>query len=349
MWWWWVVGAEFLLSGTAVATALVEISRRRRACQNTVESCGLRVLKASSLSGALKIEARAGQVAVRIADINSRKREFGIRVVATFPAPPVFSSVRIRRETYKPPGAREVEVGDGRFDDAFYVEGPARLLSVLLDAKTRDLLLDVNAEGRLEIHRGEIRVETWDSSLANLLLNILDLARRFAEPVDVAQGLAENARQDPVDGVRLRNLLLLAHAFPGEPKTVEALRAACADPSPRVRLRAALELGTERRDIVVEVAESLEDDDCSAQAVSHLNRRELPYERACDLLAEALRRRLFHTARACMEVLGKSGDAAAVGVLAKVLAAEKGELAATAVLALGMTGRPAAEPPLLLA
>jgi HEAT repeat protein len=94
------------------------------------------------------------------------------------------------------------------------------------------------------------------------------------------------------------------------------------------------------------VAESLEDDASSAQAVAHLG-RDLPFDRTRALLTQALRRRHLQTARACLEALGLSGDEGAVDALARVLAVEHGELAAAAALALGATASPAAEPPLL--
>src|SRR6185436_5959692 len=109
------------------------------------------------------------------------------------------------------------------------------------------------------------------------------------EEIDVAQRLAENVRQDPVPGVRLRNLLVLVREFLAEPGTREILRAACADPSPQVRLRAAMALGAEGREVLLEVAESLKDDESSAQAVAHLG-QELPFERTRALLAASLRK-----------------------------------------------------------
>src|SRR6185436_21035975 len=228
-----------------------------------------------------------------------------------FPGPPGFAGVRIiRREKYRPSGAREVEVGDERFDSAFYVEGPTRLLSVLLDAETRLVLANVNAKGRLLIAGGEIRVETRDVHFANVLPLLLQLTRRFMEEMNVAQRLAENVRQDPVPGVRLRNLLVLVREFPAEPGTREILHAACADPSPQVRLHAAMALGAEGREVLLEVAECLKDDESSAQAVAHLGQgaagARLPFERTRALLAVSLRKPHFQTARACLEAIGTS-------------------------------------------
>ena len=347
----WFHGIYYLTVAGSLAVALWEGYQRKRerlqTFRNTVTLCGLEVVRTSPPGARMKIEAQTGPVSVLVEDCRDRKREYGVRVVVRFPGPPGFAGVRIRREKDRPAGAREVEVGDERFDSAFYVEGPTRLLSVLLDAQTRLQLGNLNTKGRLLISGGEIRVETWDLRVANTLSLLLQITRRFMEEVNVAQRLAENARQDPVPGVRLRNLLILVREFPGEPGTLEILRAACTDPSPQVRLRAAMALGAEGREVLLEVAESLKDDESSALAIAHLG-RELPFERIRALLAVSLRKPLLQTARACLESIGNSGDPAAVDALDEVLAAES-ELATAAALALGATGSPAAEPPLLRA
>jgi hypothetical protein len=318
--------------------------RRLELWLDTVVSCGLRIVDSSSQSAPrLKVEARARPVTVRIEE--PRSHSPGIRVTAVFPGPRGFAGVSIRRLA---PGTRDLETGDELFDKTFRIEGPRRLLSVLLDAEMRRLLVSVRAEIGLEISRGELRLETRDEDLSAVLPLLLEISRRLAQRVDPVQRLAENARREPEPRMRLRNLLLLAHEFAGAPGVTEALHAACSDASPQVRLRAALELGTRGRDVLVELAESLVDDACAAQAVTRLG-RELPFERTRAILAGALDRRLIQTTRACLEALGKSGDPAAVDVLAKMVALHDGTMAAAAALALGATGSPAAEPPLLLA
>jgi HEAT repeat protein len=354
MWWLYGMYGLYILAAGGLAVASTREMRkrqqvRRQAFQDTVKLCGMQMVSTSKPRATrLKLEATAGPVTLRVEDIQDKKREYGINVVVSFPGPPGFSGVRIRPEKYRPAGVREIEIGDERFDSLFFIEGPARLLTVLLDAETRRILASVSTEGRLLIVDNEFRLETWDSHFADVLSLFLDLIRRFSEEVDVAERLATNVRQDSVAGVRLRNLLALVRDFPGEPRTVETLRAACSDASPQVRLQAAMALGAEGRGALTELAASLEDDGTSAQAVAHLG-RELPFEPTRALLAQALRRRRLQTARACLDALGQSGDAAAVDALAKVLAIEKGELAAAAAMALGATGSPAAEPPLLAA
>jgi hypothetical protein len=218
----------------------------------------------------------------------------------------------------------------------------------LLDAETRGLLVSVNAESRLEIVGGELRAETSDTHLQYVLPRLIKLGRRFSQPGDITRRLARNARRDPAAGVRLQSLLLLVRESPGNPRTAEALRRACSDSSPKIRLWAARESGAEGRDVLMQLAGSETDDDCSAQAVSALG-LELPFERTRDILVQALHRRHIQTARACLEALGRSGTATAVDDLANVMAKEKGELAVAAAQALGSTGTEAAEPPLIKA
>ena len=204
----------------------------------------------------------------------------------------------------------------------------------------RRLLVSINTESRwLELANGELRAERFRNGISHVLPLLLEISQRFARPMDVPRRLAENAQGDPEAGVRLQNLLLLIRELPGDPTTVAALRIACSDASPQVRLHAAKELGAEGHNVLVELAESIEDDACSAQAVSILD-RELPFlpvERTRAILDRALGGRCIQTARACLEALGHSaaaaadtllalghgGAAAAVNTLAKVMGSEQ--------------------------
>jgi HEAT repeat protein len=98
----------------------------------------------------------------------------------------------------------------------------------------------------------------------------------------------------------------------------------------------------------LKLAESPADDTVTAEAVSILG-QELAFERTRAILDRARGLRHIQTARVCLEVLGRSGTADAVGALAKVMEEEVGALAPAAAQALGAAGSPAAEPPLILA
>ena len=229
-----------------------------------------------------------------------------------------------------------------------------------LGAEGRDILLEL-AEGLVDDTVSAEAVRALDRELplerARSILHRA-MARRRIQTVRAcqealglwgeAQRLADNARHDPVAGVRLRNLLVLVREFPGEPGTLETLRLACSDPSLQVQLHAAMALGAEGRDLLIELAESLADDAVSAKAVKALDRK-LPLERTKALLHHALDRSCIQTARACLESLGQKGGAEDIDLLAEVMKFAKSELAPAAALALGATGNPAAEPPLLLA
>lgn len=292
------------LGGTLAGGIILARGERLRTWKNLAASCGLEVVNAShSRLIYSQLEARDGPVTVRI-ESTSRTHGYSLRVSAAFPRPPgLFSSFKICR---KQPGLHDLEVGDELFDRRFSVEGSTQPIAALLDEETRRLLLGVNFEAELEISGAELRLVTFDRSLRELLPLLLALIRRLTEPVDIVQRLARNARQDPAAGVRLRNLLALVRDFPGDARTPEVLRAACSDPSPRIRLRAARALGAERRDVLFALAESLEDDAVSAEAVSLLA-GELSFERTKAILDRAADRLFPKTVQACLEALGEKG------------------------------------------
>jgi HEAT repeats len=337
----WEAVLIILGGGAAFGAGTLDRRKRLRAWQDAAVSCGLQVVETSSLWYP-RLKAGAGLMEVRISSSGD-----GAQIVVNATWPPELQCVSIRPQTAIQPA--EVEVGDKRFDDTFFVGGPSNLVLALLDAETRRLLFHMSLNGKLDISRGELRVvQMPDKNVPHALPLLLDVGRRFAQPMDIPRRLAENAHQDPISGVRLQNLLVLIRELPNDPATAEALRKACSDPSPEIRLRAARELGDAGQAVLVELAGSQADDAVSAQAVSILGQK-LSFDLTRAFLDQALRKRRFRTARACLTALGRSEDAAAVDLLAKVLARERGELADAAAEALGRTGSPAAEAPLIQA
>jgi hypothetical protein len=284
----------------------------------------------------VRILTRQDSLHIRVTGIEDQEEDL---VAVVFPEPWAFSGVEILATLFRPFGGRETTIGDRPFEVTFRLLGPSRLVSSLLDAETRRLMTSLKSW--MEITGGELRMRMLTERASLLLPTFLEIARRLSQPLDVAQRLAENAQKDPVAGVRLHNLVLLLGELPGDPKTVAVLRAACSDPSPQVRLRAARELGAEGGGVLAELAASAEDDAVSAEAVSLLG-RDLPLQHTREILAQALHRRRILTACACLEALGLGGDAADVQVLANVMAGETVELAVAAATALGHLGTAAA-------
>jgi len=333
----------FALGGVSLGLGFAQRRRRVRAWKDVVEACGLQVVGSPGWS---RLSARAGQVSVTIETCGNKG--LYTRIVARVPGPPDFQSVSIRREPLVRLG-QEIEIGDPPLDSTFFIEGPPRLVHALLDAETRHLLMAVNAASRLEISNGALRADHMrDWKVSHVLPLVVKIAQQLAQPMDVMRRLTESAHHDPEARVRFQILLLLIRELPGNAWTLEALRTACSDPSPEIRLLAARNLGSEGRAVLLDLAESLVDDAVSAKAVSALD-HELPFERTRAILTGALRRRHIQTARACLEALGKSEDAAEIELLDKVMTLEQGELAAAAAMALGATENPAAEPSLILA
>jgi len=306
-------------------------------------ACGLQVKETG-----LPLRACTGSMEVKIAGSINKDMDLQVAIAA-----PELSKITIlhrrAKHSYQYSWTAEIATGDPGFDSVFRVEGPLSLVSAVLDARTRSLLRGLSTRSRLDLVGGELRAEMFSWNLPSTLPHLLEVGRRLSQPLlDIAQCLAENSNRDPEPGVRLQSLAMLVQERPGRQATLEALRAACWDASTQVRLLAARELGAEGRDVLLEFAESTEDETLSAGAVSILD-RELPFERANAILMQALRRRRLLTARACLEVLGRCGAAEAVDVLAKVVVHERGDLAVTAAKSLEATGSPAAEPPLIQA
>ena len=323
-------------------TSLIVYVLRRQSLEEwkaAAELCGLESVKVQAWI--LRVKARTGPLAVRIEP--SRDKKLSARIVVTVPGPPGFQDVTIQGT---PLFLEPVQTGDPSFEGRFVVEGPERLVAALLDVETRRLLSSLGF-APLRLSGGELRADVTDEQIFDVLPGLVEVGRRFARPLDIPRRLAENASQDTKPGVRLQNLLLLIREHPKDRFTAEALLRACSDTSPEVRLHAAKEMGTEGHGTLLEIAESLEDDALSAEAISALGRG-LPVERAKALLGRARKAGRSRSARACVAALGFCG-AAAVDTLAEVLAQPDVELAIAAARALSETGSTAAEPALVLA
>jgi HEAT repeat protein len=325
-------------------------------------ACGLTDVETGGGPGRRRLDGRSGPLRVRLEenalgeDDEPRQYETRIMIERIEGAVPITLRRERRGFLQRDLSSREIEIGDKAFDDDFHVTGPHVFVRALLDGQTRRSLRALLLEIDLEVDRGglggALRVTMpWplhEWALARILGLMLDVARRLERPPDVARRLADNARLDPLPEVRLQNLLTLVREYPERPATDEALLAACADTSDWIRVRAATALGERGRTTLFEVAlRDPPDDAATAQAIAVLGDR-LTHERVSGILGRALRARQPGTVRACLDALASRGDEA-VEEIARVMSVEKGELAVAAADALGATGCPSAEPPLVAA
>ena len=285
-------------------------------------------------------------------------------------------------------GVREVEIGHDTFDAAVWVEGNPAVARAVLDASTRGALRAL-FRGRLErpgrtpfwasgcFEGGVLRVDVPRSApsrgprladdnepdqdpgayaylggqehLAEVLAEVVSLARRLATPQDAARRIADNLKTEPVASVRRQCLATLAREFADHPATGEALLAASEDPDAEVRLRAGVALGPRGRDVLLAIANGEGAEDATTERAVLALGYYLTTEKAQGILRNALRTRREATARACLRALGKRRGVKVVATLAKVMAIEEPDLAAAAAEALGATDDAGAEAPLVAA
>jgi len=111
-----------------------------------------------------------------------------------------------------------VPTGDPDFDRTFLVRGDLVLVLALLDGKTRRLLerlAGTMEPGAAVVERGVLTVviglghRVDPDAVRRRGQEAVALAQRLLQPPDAAERLAENARHDPVPGVRLRAALAM--------------------------------------------------------------------------------------------------------------------------------------------
>lgn len=244
--------------------------------------------------------------------------------------------------------AADVATGDHGFDRAATLLGPATHLLAALDAATRSRLISLARNGPVTVVSGEVQVTVDEGQLETArrrhLENLIAVSDRLFGDLDLAVEVGRNAREDPHPGARERNLGELARTFRDAPHTREVLRAALADASPTVRIRAAYELGEEGREILRRVTE---DDAASDEIVAAAVRALGPHygaDRVDRMLKTALRARRGATAAACIERLGAGDIADAVATLGRILRVDRGPLAIAAASALGSLAASSADP-----
>jgi hypothetical protein len=356
-----IVGAE--VASVAYLIASEQRRTRLRAWRAAAEGAGLEAIEAAEggLFEGASLCARSGALHVRVDRYQHGRNSGGTRIVVSGLGHGAYG-LSLRREGLataiekKLIGEREIEVGDPEFDREFYVQGQPALAPALLDRPTRPLLARLlrgqvgpGGEGEVaaSLSDGVLTVEIQDELFGNsaerllppALDAMLEVGRRLVAPKDLAARVGASLRIEPEASARLQSLLLLVREFPDHPATRETLLAVRDDPSPEVRLRAAMALGEEGRDTLLSLV-SGEDlpDAVTARAVAALGGR-LPAELAGATLRRALGQSGgAETAVACIDAVGALGLVEHEGLAIEALRSDDPKVRAAAARALGRVG-----------
>ncbi len=324
---------------------------RRSALTEVFETAG-GLFESASLSG------RSGALEVRLEGYRSGKHKRGTRIVVSGLGHGA-GGLSLRREGLataiekRVVGERDIDTGDPVFDAEYFVQGQASLALAILRPETRrrlaallrghvgDMPVDVHASlqsGVLEVQVPENVFSSNRERIPEILESVLEVARLLVAPSDLARRIATNLRREPEAGARINRLLILASEFKDHPKARKALRAAARkDPSEEVRLRAAMALGEEGRETLLDLVGHATSDSCAARAVEALGHR-LPDEVAEATLRRALGRKSSRTAQAVLAVLGRRGAPGTEPLLREALGCEDETIAVAAARALGRAG-----------
>ncbi len=282
-----------LLLLPAVASALKARKRnaRERAARRAAEAAGLTGIRPGDPRlGEAFLEGRSGDLSVSLEAYRLESGDSGMRIVVTGPGHAAGELSLLREDLpaaweKRAGGEREIETGDPAFDEEFFVQGQAPLVLAILGPETRRVVRNLMRHtlaipgGRslpveTSLRRGVLEMRLPDGLFSvslerapDVVPRVLEVARLLVAPSDLAARLAENLHAEPMAGVRRQCLATLVREFPDDPATRPALLASLHDPDAEVRVRAAIAVGPEGRDVLLAVAGGAPDE-TSARAVS---------------------------------------------------------------------------------
>ena len=144
---------------------------------------------------------------------------------------------------------KEIEVGHSSFDEIVRVRGVESTVLALLDANARRCVADFIRTHKGMIKDGDVSCEVSGRERNGPLLEarlraMLEIAVALTLRHDeVTARMADNVRDDPAAGVRLRNLEYLCRHYRLSKECKTACERALHDKSPRIRLLAAKSIG----------------------------------------------------------------------------------------------------------
>lgn len=301
--------------------------------------------------------ARYGKMIIEVNEIRSGSNTLGTRFTITapdlLPERLVLRSESLTTMIGKAFSGEDVEIGDPTFDRDVFVQGYPPLILALVDRGTRYRILELVRPGGHVQNQRLVWIAketvTGQELFTYHLEKAISLAQLLTAPVNLAQNLAFNVRNEIILSVRLRNLELLTQRFPEHPETTALLQELLSCHEDLLLLEAAKHLGVVGHKVLLEfVARSDGDEYLTSQAITALGAA-LPCSSAIHVLDRGIAKHLQGLTSAAIGALGKNSDPKALDRLAEVMRGSNIELSTLVLQALSHSKQPRAESMLLAA
>jgi hypothetical protein len=247
--------------------------------------------------------------------------------------------------------APDILTGDAAFDYDVRITGNEAVSLAVLNHATRQVVLRTVVAAGAKVEQGRIAIMKGRlGEVERAVPSIVDLAKQIEmDDSMIAAHLAANATQDPLQGVRLRNLRVLLDGYPRDEVTTPTCRKLLRRSSqPELRLEAAVFLGEEGLEVVSEIARSdTYNEDLRVRAVESLV-RESGTAQTAPLLDELLEVRSSRIRRVVISGLGHFRYKPAAARLQSLIRGADPGTAEEIAVALTRIADPACEPGLLL-
>ncbi|MFC2171231.1 HEAT repeat domain-containing protein [Acidobacteriota bacterium] len=246
---------------------------------------------------------------------------------------------------------QDIQVFDSDFDRRVRVKGHEVDAVALLDSETRQLVMVEIVNNKVELNKGcfKFKIKCIEEIPA-AVRSVVELGKRLSTESDEAilERLCNNAENDPLDSVRLRNLLLLQETYPKTPFAISASRAALEAQSPNLQLAGALFLGEEGSVTLRRIAYSEDaDQDLRVRALKHHYGTLPPAQQDVSELEALLSSSSLLVRRIAIELMGSLGHRPVLERIDMLLDDADVKTAEVIAIAIREIGDPAAEPTLL--
>lgn len=247
--------------------------------------------------------------------------------------------------------APDILTGDAAFDYDVRITGDEAISLAVLNHATRQVVLRTVVGAGARVEQGRIVIKKGRlGEVERAVPRVVDLAKQIEMDDDmIAAHLAANALQDPLQGVRLRNLRVLIDGYPRDELTASTCRKLLLRGSQaELRLEAAVFLGEEGLEVVSEIARSdTYNEDLRVRAVESLARVSWGAQTA-PLLDELLEVRSSRIRRVAINGLGRFRYKPAAPRLQSLIHGADPGTAEEIAIALTRIADPITEPGLIL-